>query len=362
MAGNSKKTILIVINNLKSGGTQNQAVLYANRLSERYRVMFLVIRGFSEENCFFENRLNSSIKLYRIKYKLLPLAMIELLHFYLLNKYQLCVNFQPRTNLLSTFLSKIFNPKSKIICTIRGDRAMNYFGINLYGAYTDLFWVNSTKISERLSQTYGIDSKKIITKYNLVEPQGINFNFKEKYILHVGRIAKVKNQLELIEAFSQLPVDYKNSCELHFVGAIEDEAYYGVLMNRIQELKLKNIFFHPKTSNVETYYSKCDLLVLSSLSEGLPNVILEAQAYGIPVASSNVGDVSLLIDHTSTGYLYTSENSKELSECMLRYFSMSMEKKLNMRNRVFSRLVTFSEENNVEFLDATLIDDEQRTN
>ncbi len=350
MASSSKKTILIIINNLKSGGTQNQAVLYANRLSERYRVMFLVIRGFSEENCFFENRLYNSIDVYKIKYKPVPLAMIKLVQFFFQKEYDLCINFQPVTNLIGTMLTKLFNPKARVICTIRGDSKESYFGIKLYRSFCNLFWVNSSKISNKLNAYYGLDAKKIILKYNLVEPKFLNTEFTKHHILHVGRITQVKNQLELIEAMSILSMDDKKSIELHFVGAVEDKAYYKNLLIRIKELGLKNIFFHDKTEDIDSYYRKCELLILTSLSEGLPNVILEAQAYGIPVISSNVGDISILIDHRSTGYLYASMNSNELSENIVHFFSLSEEEKCNMRKAVFSSLISFSQENNEQFI------------
>jgi glycosyltransferase involved in cell wall biosynthesis len=51
-------------------------------------------------------------------------------------------------------------------------------------------------------------------------------------------------------------------------------------------------------------YQKADFLINPSLYEGLPNVVLEAMASGLPVIASNVAGNRELVIHESTGFLF----------------------------------------------------------
>ena len=51
------------------------------------------------------------------------------------------------------------------------------------------------------------------------------------------------------------------------------------------------------------YYNSSDVVLLTSLWEGSPNVIKEAMACNIPIVSLNIGDVNEIIKHTEGCYL-----------------------------------------------------------
>jgi glycosyltransferase involved in cell wall biosynthesis len=60
-----------------------------------------------------------------------------------------------------------------------------------------------------------------------------------------------------------------------------------------------------------------DAVVNPSLSEGLPNVVLEAMALGVPVVATDVGGVPEIIIDKETGYLVPPENPRALAEALL---------------------------------------------
>lgn len=60
-------------------------------------------------------------------------------------------------------------------------------------------------------------------------------------------------------------------------------------------------------------YEAMDLFVLSSLREGLPNVVLEAMAMEVPVLSTSVAGIPRLIQHDVNGYLINSGSMEELT-------------------------------------------------
>ena len=58
---------------------------------------------------------------------------------------------------------------------------------------------------------------------------------------------------------------------------------------------------------------RADLFILSSRSEGRPNVLVEAMACGLPVIGSNINGVHELIEHGDNGFLFDSENAEQLA-------------------------------------------------
>ena len=61
-----------------------------------------------------------------------------------------------------------------------------------------------------------------------------------------------------------------------------------------------------------------DVYALSSLREGLPNVLLEAMAYEVPVVATRIAGVPRLIEDGQNGLLISSNNLVELRESLAR--------------------------------------------
>src|SRR5207245_2411895 len=76
----------------------------------------------------------------------------------------------------------------------------------------------------------------------------------------------------------------------YLVGPIEeDPPYFQECQRLISLLGLESIVHFTGAADVKTYYSQLDVLVLTSLSEGQPLVILEANCAGVPVVATDVG-------------------------------------------------------------------------
>ncbi|MBR0049973.1 MAG: glycosyltransferase family 4 protein [Prevotella sp.] len=65
---------------------------------------------------------------------------------------------------------------------------------------------------------------------------------------------------------------------------------------------------------IVSIYSAADVFVLPSLSENLPNTIMEAMACGVPCVAFNVGGIPEQIDHRKNGYLAKYRNADDLAE------------------------------------------------
>jgi glycosyltransferase involved in cell wall biosynthesis len=60
-------------------------------------------------------------------------------------------------------------------------------------------------------------------------------------------------------------------------------------------------------------YSACDVFVVPSLEDNLPNTIMEAMACGTPCVGFNVGGIPEMIDHKQNGYVAEYKNAKDLA-------------------------------------------------
>lgn len=101
--------------------------------------------------------------------------------------------------------------------------------------------------------------------------------------MSVGRFKAVKNYPLLLDAFA-LVVEHVDA-KLMLVGAGEDEA---ALRSRAERLGIASRVIFPGFQPDPTpFYLTADLFVLSSDSEGLPTVLIEALAHGLPVVSTD---------------------------------------------------------------------------
>jgi len=135
-------------------------------------------------------------------------------------------------------------------------------------------------------------------------------------VAFVGRLTSDKGIPELMEAFLQLAAQFPD-LRLLLVGCFEDEDPLPVATRRCVETHPHVIFAGP-VQDTAAYYAIADVLVLPSHREGLPTVVLEAQAAGKPVVgASATGIVDLVVDG-ETGLLFPVGDVPALAEALAR--------------------------------------------
>jgi len=135
-------------------------------------------------------------------------------------------------------------------------------------------------------------------------------------VLYVGRLTCDKGIPELLEAFSQL-IDRFPELRLLLVGCFEDGDPLPANTRKSLEAHSRVIFAGAVQDTVP-YYAIADVLVLPSHREGLPTVVLEAQAAGKPViGASATGIVDVVVDG-ETGLLFPVGDVLALAEAMAR--------------------------------------------
>lgn len=71
------------------------------------------------------------------------------------------------------------------------------------------------------------------------------------------------------------------------------------------------------SDDVASWLGKMDVFLLTSQTEGLPNVIIEAQGFGVPCISTDVGGAGEVIDHGKSGFVVDSSDSREIADAIL---------------------------------------------
>ena len=127
---------------------------------------------------------------------------------------------------------------------------------------------------------------------------------------NIGRLSKEKDQGKLIQALS-LMRSKGYSVSLVILGEGEER---NMLTQLAKELKVDDYVHMPGYCENASRYMKCmDVLCLSSTTEGLPITILEAMREGLPVLSTDVGDISKLLDD-GRGLLLDGDDVSEIQE------------------------------------------------
>jgi glycosyltransferase involved in cell wall biosynthesis len=118
----------------------------------------------------------------------------------------------------------------------------------------------------------------------------------------IGSFEHRKGHPVLFEALSELVNGPLLNAHLMMVGDGPDE---GMLKEQVQALGLeRSVSFFPFTNEPNYVFERIDMTVLPSLyKEGLPNVLLESMAMGVPVVSSDIGGVSEIVLDGETGYM-----------------------------------------------------------
>ncbi len=132
---------------------------------------------------------------------------------------------------------------------------------------------------------------------SIITPNGINYkNLNIERVEHAGinigailRVVPIKDIMTLIRAFSI--VKRKTSeVKLYIIGPTEEDvSYYEQCLNLVKLLEVEDDVIFTGRVDIKEYLGIIDIMILTSISEGQPLVILEGWAAKIPFVSTDVG-------------------------------------------------------------------------
>lgn len=334
--------ITFLIRQLNDGGAQRQLVELVRRLdSTRYRITVITLYDegrFVEEllQIPFVNYASLAKKsrwdvigsLYRLLCELRK-SKPRILHGYLGLANILCVLFKP------------FFPDTLIVWGIRAstldlDRYDWLFRV-LYrieralSRFADLIIVNSDA-GYRYALQNGFPAERMVTIPNgfdterfLPDPvarcrvrQGWGIGSDAKVIGIVGRLDPLKDFPTFLRASALLNSEQK---DVYFVCVGDGEPNYSKSLHALgEQLGLAGkLIWAGARCDMSAVYNAFDVLSLSSITEGFPNVVGEAMACGVPCVVTDVGDVGLLVG--DTGFVVPPCDPKALKEGFAKMLS-----------------------------------------
>lgn len=311
-----KRKIALFVSAIGYGGAERVVSLLLDELNQYFDVTLILLYNeihypiskpaklvtlADEKETFKTNFFSRTIDTIKFIIKYRQILKVE--------KIEVAISFMLRQNIINS-IAKINNAQLKTIISERCFPSLMYKEskttsiltkvlIPFFYNLNDKLFSNSIYINNDLITNYGIKidtsviynpiltikEKPLLTAYNnLID------NFK---VVTVGRLIAVKNHENLVASIKMLPNNF--FLDIYGGGELETE-----LQDQINKLGLsERIKLKGNVTKVKEKIVVGHCFVLTSLTEGFPNVILEAMSVGLPIISANCmsGPLELLNDN-----------------------------------------------------------------
>ncbi|AXB06221.1 glycosyltransferase family 4 protein [Aeromonas caviae] len=315
-----KKICFFVGNLNQAGGTERVSLVIASELQARgYQIHMLSLQ--CGDNPFFE--LADGIQVSQLFTTAgrgslrMPLAILKLRRY--LQQHQIDILIDVESMLALYALPAVLGLNIRHICwehfnySVDLGKASRRLARKLAARFAD----DVVTLTERDKQLWVANTKctanivSIPNPVTIILPTEINLH-KAKLFLAVGRLTYQKGFDLLLQAWAQVAPLHPD-WRLRIVGDGEDKAMLEQLRRELNIEASTELL--PKTNNIAAHYQQAAFFVMSSRFEGLPLVLIEAQAYGLPIVSFNCDTgPAEIIKHGETGWLCEAGDVADLSD------------------------------------------------
>jgi len=324
----------------KGGGGPDKTILNSLKQHDRKKVepFAIYIRGYDDEEfCvdkkaaklnltnYFDIKEKGKIELKVFKY---------IKKFIIKNNIQIIHSHEPKSNVYAFLLKKsLYKLNPKIIVTAhawvaQGKKAnlLKKIDIKLIKRF-DLILAVSSTLKDDMINIGGISDKKIKVIHNAIDIDfwnkkrdsgslkkelGLVQNFP--IIGAVGRIMPEKDIITMLKTF-YLVLKIFPKAKLILVGEPKHQLFEKEYKKFSKDLGISaNVIFYGAADNPIQHYNTFDIYLMTSIAEGLPNVLLEAMAMKVPVVSTNVAGVKELVVDQETGFICEQKDFNSLAE------------------------------------------------
>ncbi|MFH1258631.1 MAG: glycosyltransferase family 4 protein [Elusimicrobiota bacterium] len=323
------------------GGAEQHALRLSQTLRKKGINVFVVTENFGNLEKIADIE---GLKIYRLfsfgKGKFSSLVFMVSSLFFLIRKrkaYEIIhVHLASSPAIAAVILKKLFN--KKVVVKLGGgknigdiDSSLKTFigrvKLNILKKNVDKFIAISQEIKQSMLDN-SFQEDKIVEIPNGVETDKFSplnesdrlikreaLNLTDKFVLvFAGRLEKEKNLALFIEAFKKT----LQTCSQLYLILIGEGSELNSLTNKIQKLNIaQNVRFLGKIFDVTDFLKISDAFVLPSLSEGMPNALLEAMSCQLTVLASAVGGIKEVIRNNQEGVLFEPDNIEQMSQAIL---------------------------------------------
>lgn len=335
-----------------AGGIERVVVNLSNELSKNYNVSIISLLNTKGDLQF---KLSNDVKYFNLGHLDSRIRELIFKSFGVLkeiiNKNQFDIVFVTGCFPVPVVLPvKIFTPNTKFVFCDHGalmnqydDKKVLYFR-KLAAKYFDKIVTLTERNMDDYIEKLNVKPSKITYIYNWIDEEVYKYkkeyDYESKRIITVGRFTKEKGYDMLIDVAKIVFDKHPDWCWSIF-GEGED---FESIKLKVEENELqKNVILEGKSDNIYSEYNKCSMCVLPSYREGLPLVLLEAKALGLPMVSFNcVTGPAEIVNNNVDGFLIEPYDKKDMAEkiCTLienverrKYFSQNTSKSIDKFNK-----------------------------
>ena len=354
-----QKKLIMFMPSIERGGVEKNFFIISDYLQKKFKNISIItsdIKQVKKKNnkiniinnhIFFKNTKN--------RFSKYIMCLSSLIKSILRNKDIMVLSFQ--ANLYAILICKFFGVK----IIVRANASSSIWASNLFKRFifkwifkfADGVIVNSKDLKGEFSKKFNINAKLIYNPLNTKEIINLSKkksyvdNFKKKNtclkIINIGRLTYQKDQFTFLKALDL--IKQKVRYEALILGSGPDKKS---LQNFIIEKKLaNNVKIIKYTKNPFPILKKADIFILTSIYEGLPNVILEALVLKKVVISTNcqTGPREIL-ENGKSGTLFKVKDYKSLANHLLD-FKKNKKKYQNKIKNVQKSLKRFDQVQNL---------------
>lgn len=343
--------LLFVIDHFGSGGAQRQIINLATGLQNRghnveYFIYYPKYKHYSnliDNNKTLVHEYNKSFR-YDIS------VLWKLRDIIKKKRYDCVISFLSTPNIYSE-LAMTGVRKIPLIVSMRN--VYNYKHMFTYRRLIDqlhrlssFVTTNSHYQREQMEKLYPWVRNKIVTIYNGVDTKlfypsknkmltNSNQNIK---ILVVATITQRKNVIGVAKALREYKHIYGNPPTIRWVGKISNNNNDVIEYNEARDILRKEgldskLEWLGERNDIPELLRSHHALLIASYREGLPNVICEAYASGIPVLASNIYEHPRIVKENETGYLFNPTDHRSIANALYRLTSLDTKDRCLMEEK-----------------------------
>ena len=352
------KNLVLFMPSIEGGGVEKNFFIISNYLSEKIKNLEVITTSISSKKKFNKKIKFSSPKSRfwekssrKVKYIICLMILIKRIF-----TYKQIVVFAFQANVYCIILCKILNIKIITRSNTSPDgwsqKKIKKFLYQYFLSKADVVLVNSEEFKVKMKKFFNLDCKciynplnqKEINKLSKIKVKKIYSKGKILKIINIGRMVEQKDQITLLRALNILKNSIKFEAIIMGRGELKNNLKEYINEKKLNKfIKLKNF-----NNNPFKFLKQCDLFILTSKFEGLPNVLLESIALKKFVISSDcpTGPKEILLNGKG-GLLFKVGDYKDLAK-KINFFFKNKKKCNDLLKKSFESLNRYSAAKNLD--------------